>query len=227
ERPRDARRRDAKPLAEPRGEGHPDRHGLSVEKLAIALRGLDSVSKRMPEIEDHPQIGLALILLDDARLDRHRSRDDIRKGAPIQSIESRTVGCHPLEEPGIANRGGLDHLGAAGTKLPRGESGEKPQIHRDRAGPQEHADEILSLGKIRARFSSDARIDPREKRRRHLDEGDAAEERSCGEAREVPDDTASEGDEETATVDPMPRSVAPDALERSDALRGLSRREKR
>src|SRR5690606_28111692 len=96
ERPRDARRRDAKPLAEPRGEGHPDRHGLSVEKLAIALRGLDSVSKRMPEIEDHPQIGLALILLDDARLARHRSRDDIRKGAPIQSIEARTVGCHPL-----------------------------------------------------------------------------------------------------------------------------------
>ena len=59
----------------------------------------------------------------------------------------------------------------------------------------EGADQVLALGRVDAGLAADAAVDLGEEARRDLHEADAAAQDRGGEAREIADDAATEGDD--------------------------------
>ena len=81
---------------------------------------------------------------------------------------------------------------------------------------------FFALRDVHAGLAADGRIDHRQKRRRHLDAGDAAHVGRRGEAGEVADDTAAERDDEVGARHPQRGESAHELDVGVERLRALS-----
>ena len=88
----------------------------------------------------------------------------------------------------------------------------------------EDADQVLAVAGVDAGLAADRGIDLGEQRRRHLDEADAAAHDPGGEAGEVADHAAAEGEHGVAPLDPRLEQRLDHGLERGEALRPLAGR---
>ena len=72
---------------------------------------------------------------------------------------------------------------------------EQRRIDDDESGLVERADQVLAERVIDADLAADRAVDLCKQRRRHVNEGNPAQERRCRKSRRVADDSASDGDD--------------------------------
>ena len=105
-------------------------------------------------------------------LDHLGERSRLRRRR-VAGCDRRALRLEGLEQPLVAERGHLDRLREGRPALPRVERGEHRDVHHDRRGLVERADEVLALGQVDAGLATDRRVELGNERRRDLDEGHA------------------------------------------------------
>jgi hypothetical protein len=193
---------NSKPLTKTGSENHSDSNSLSVQELAIALGRLDSMSKRMAKIKNHPQTGLSLIFLNDLGLDPHTALNDFREQRRRTGKESIPLPLNERQQPEIPNRRGLDNLGPAGTRLASRQSFEQVEIHDDSSRLMESSGEVFSFRDIDPGLAPYAGIDHGQQRGWNLDELDSTQKAGGCVACNVADNPSPEGYHAGAAVTP-------------------------
>ncbi len=220
--PRRLRRGDE---AEPGGKLERQR-GAERDRLAMQqpvgkpCRRLQRMTESMPEIEQRPFAGLALVAGDDGGLHAAADGDGVlARGAAGEHLAE--IGVEPVEERGIAEQAVFDDLRISGPELPRREGIEQRGVgdHEDRL--VERTDEVLAAARIDGGLAAHRGIDLGEQRRRHLDIVEAAPHRGGGEAGEIADHPAAERHHEVAALDPRRDQRLADAFETGKALGAL------
>jgi hypothetical protein len=169
---------------------------------AKAAGRLDRVRDRVPEVEDRPAAGLALVAGDDLRLPRHARGDRSLEGARAPAPQVPRVRIQPREEPPVRGGGDLHDLREPGGHLRGRKSREHGDVRVDARGLVEGPHEVLRGGEIHAGLPPDRGVHHGEERRRNLDHGHAAVPRRREEAREVARHAAAERDEHGVPAHP-------------------------
>ena len=166
------------------GEHHADRDRVAVPE-GVPLQLLDGVPEGVPVVEHLPLPGLAQVGGDHARLDRDRPLDElagVRAAGPGRALRVRRDEAQDLavrDEPGLDDLGEARHVVAAVEGFQRRQVGEHP------GGRVERADQVLARRDVDRGLAADRRVDHAEQRRRHVDDGHAAQPGRGGEPGEV------------------------------------------
>ncbi len=168
---------------------------LAVQPVAVAHAGLDGVAEGVAEVEDGAQAAFALVLTHDVGLDLAGTGDRVGQRRAVARHQLADIFFDPVEEGAVDDGAVLDHLGQAGGQLALGQRVQGAGIGQYHVGLVERADHVLAQRVVDARLAADRGIDLRQQGGGHLDEVDAAHVRRGGEAGQVADDAAAEGDQ--------------------------------
>eukprot|EP00964_Phaeocystis_antarctica_P015705 scaffold8700_cov62-Phaeocystis_antarctica.AAC.7 len=160
-------------------------HALTVHERG-RLEGLDGVAHRVAPVERAAQAGLALVGGHDLGLTAHGIVDALLDERSLQGHDASRLGLQRLEERGQPDAAHLDRLRDALDQLPPAERHQAVEVCVHDVRLVEGADEILAGGHVDRRLTTDARVDHRRARGRHLDVRHAAH---VG-RRHVPDEVA-------------------------------------
>ena len=147
------------------------------------------------------------------------------RAAGVAVAQAGAVRLQPAEEGGVAEEAVLRHLAVAGEEVARGQGVEEHGVGEDEARLVEGADQVLALARVDPGLAADRAVDLGEERRRDLDEADAAAHHRRGEAGEVADHPAAEGDDEVVAADLLGDQPFHGALELGPALGRLAGRQ--
>src|SRR5437868_11494354 len=89
---------------EPGGHHHARSDCLAVQPGTEARGGLDGMAERVPEVEERPHTGLALVLRDDGRLELARTPDGVGEGPPVAGQELFDVLLETTQEGGAEQK---------------------------------------------------------------------------------------------------------------------------
>ena len=172
----------------------PSATASTVAQPAVALGRLDRVPDGVAEVEQRARAGLALVLGDDARLERRRHADRARgrlAARPRAARRGRARARATAASPSI-------HADFTTSARPARRSivGQRRAARRCRTA-RSSAGGTRRSGSCRARVSkpglaADRAVDHREQRRRHVPDRDAAQQRRGREARQVADHAAAD-----------------------------------
>ena len=193
-------------LRQARGKEKPEAHRLAVQVHAVTGGILHRVRKGVPEVQERAAVvlcRLALVLLDDLRLENAAARDDLRqlRRGGRKARERFQL----LKERGVRQQAVFDDLAHPGRKFAGREGGESVHVRKDREGLPEGAHEVLARGDIDARLAADGTVHHREERRRNLHKTDAAQVARRRKAREVARHAAAAGKENAVARKPALR----------------------
>ena len=175
---------------------HADRHRLAVQiALVVGQRsrwrdrscGRSSESRDSPLSRSSRRTTIALRaqrLAHDSAQQRHVERQDRRRAAARCSANSSGSRMTPY----------LITSARPARNSRRGRVFKRVDVDHDQARLVEGADEVLAGRMVDAGLAADAGVDLRQQRGRHLHERHAAHEGRGGEAGQVADDAAAEGD---------------------------------
>ena len=173
------------------------------EPVGIAGEGFERVTEGVAEIE---QSARALLLRSSAATMAALARALVstawRRSAPgVRRRFPRPIRFEPGEERRIAEQPVFHHLGIAGTELARAERRQHGDVGEHQARLVEGADQVLALPGVDAGLAADRGVDLGQQRGRHLHDADAAPQDAGGEAGQVADHAAAEGDDAVAALD--------------------------
>ena len=103
----------------------------------------------------------------------------------------------------VAEQTVLRDLRIAGAHFARRKRRQNVGVGQHEARLMESADQVLALRRVDARLAADGAVNLRQQRGRDLHEADAAAKDGGGEAREVADDAAAEGNDEITAFQPL------------------------
>ena len=115
--------------------------------------------------------------------------------AGIAREERRQVGGDAIEQRPAGDHAVLDDFVQPGAELAARQRRQQRRIDDDRERLVEGADQVLAERVVDADLAADRAVDLRQQRRRHLDDRDAAQVGRRGEAGDVADDAAADGDD--------------------------------
>ena len=219
-------RAEAEAGREVEGERAADRDRLAVQQpVGVAGGGLERVAEGVAEVEERALALLGLVADDDRGLHLAGAADGVQARVRVAGGEGGGVRLEPGEEAGVAEQAVLRHLGVAGAEVAGRQRVEERGVGEHQPRLVEGADEVLALGRVDPGLAADRAVDLGEQRRRHLHEADAAAQDRGGEAGEVADDAAAEGEDEVVAVDLRGDQPLDGALEPGPALGGLAGRQ--
>ena len=198
-------------------------HRLAVqERAVVACLRFQRVGEGVAEIEQGAVAALALVAGDDARLRPagmgHRGPQQV-----LVAVDQRlTVLFEPVEEGGVVDEAVLHDLGIAGPPFAQRQRGERRHVGEHQPRLVEAADQVLAVAAVDAGLAADAAVRLGEKRRRDLDEGDAAQQDARGEAGEVADHPAAECDQHGRSLDSPAEDALQHACQRFEVLAALA-----
>ena len=105
------------------------------------------------------------------------------------------------EQPRIEDRAVLDDFGEAGAEFPGRERPQRLDVGDHEPRLMEGADQVLPQRVVDGGLAADRRIDLRQERRRHLDDGHATQQRRSREAREIADHAAPQRHDDGAPIE--------------------------
>ena len=187
----------AVPIAQlmPRREHHPDCDSLAVEEAPVCRRRLESVREGVAVVQSRPHTRLfALVLADNARLDRHAAPDRLCRGLAIELEDRLGVLLEKRQQSFVSDEGVLDDLCPAGEVLAGRQRPQGRHVGDHHARLVERADHVLRARMIDADLAADRSVDHGEQAGGRVDQRYAAGVGRCDEAREVGDHPAAEGD---------------------------------
>ncbi len=173
---------------------------FAVQELFVAGGRLDGVAEGMAEVEDHAEVGLFFIFVDDVGLDLDAVGDDAGEDGGVAGFGGVLMLFEVGEEFGRADDAGFDGFVEAGDEFGFGKRGEEVDVGEDGARVVKGADEVFAGGEVDAGFAADGGVDLGEEGGGDLDVGDAAHVDGGEEAGDVADDAASEGEQEGVAV---------------------------
>ena len=209
-------RAEAEPGRELEGEQAADRHALAVQQaVGIAGRRLQRMAEGMPEVEQRAVALLGLVARDDLGLHLAGAAHRVQPRRRVAGLERRR------RSPRARRR------------RPRRRAGRTSPPRRSRRGSRAAGSvsrsavsastsrgwwkapiRFLPWRRVDPGLAADRAVDLGEQRRRDLHEADAAAQHGRGEAGEVADDPAAEGDDEVVAADllgdqPLDRLLEP------------------
>ena len=206
------------------GDPHAERDSAPVGG-AKAARGFQSVSGRVAVVEDRARPAVALVARHHQRLGGRTPFDHVLKRILIAGGEARALALEEVEKSMVHGDGVLYNLGE-GLPVPiarqRVEAGE---VRDDRRGLPERADRVLHADAVHAGLASDAGVDHREQRGRHLDVADAAQPGGGGHAREVAYGATADRHDAASAIDPLALQEGEQAAQPGERLGPLPTRD--
>ena len=205
-------------------------HGLSVEDVRVAGRGLDAVGDRVAEVELDPNSPLALVRGHDLDLRPGAALDELRQGPRLDRRarprrQGRPFSLEEREDALVAEERVLDALAQRCPSLTRGQRRQERDVEHDGRRLVEGADEVLALGQVQAGLAADRGVDLGEQRRRQLDEWHAAQPGRGQEAGRVAQRAAATGDDRLAAFHAARGELTERRLVRTDRLCPLAARQ--
>src|SRR5215210_159744 len=147
----------AEPLArEVRGGDHPGRDSRAVGQIVVCCC-LEGVADGVAVVQDGAQSSFQLVFGDYVSFEADRVEDE-----PLQRVEVARTGGPDQVEVGVKvssrEQAHLDRLGKAVGDLTLRQRGEPVQVRRHQAGPDEGADQVLTLGEIHPDLAADGAV---------------------------------------------------------------------
>ena len=152
------------------------------------------------EVEQGAAGALALIGPDNRRLHFHAAANGVGQRGRVARQHLGRVGLQPGEERPIAEQAVFDHFGIAAHHFARRQAGQRVEVGQHQSGLMKGADQILAARRVDGGLAADRRIHLRQQGRRDLDEVDAALVDRRGEARQIADHAAAEGDHNVGSL---------------------------
>ena len=223
-----ARRAQAQLRRQPERQAQADRHRLPVQQRpAIADLRLQRVAEGVAEVQQGAAARrplLPLIVAHDLGLEGAGAQDGLRLDVPVAVGQRRAVLLAPFEEHRVADQPGLHHLRIAGPQLAPVQRAERAGVGQHQARLVEGADQVLALRRVDPGLAAHAAVHLGQQRRRHLDEGQAAQRGRGGETREVANHPAAQRDHRGPPLDACVQQPVHHAAIARHALGRLARR---
>ena len=166
---------------------------------------------------------LALIALDDARLDSNRHQHQVSRQQRIAAHLVKGQSLNHFEQHTIAEQTRLDQFGQTGTELTIGERAQHSDVAQHKFGLVETADHILVAVEIDAILATHAGINLSEQCRRNKSESHTAHKCRCDESRDVGHNAAADTEQEGLSVSAAFDQFAVELLDRRQSLNLLAR----
>ena len=155
-----------------------------------------------PKLRRARSPGLALVPRDDLRLHGHRADDQILDAAGIAPYHGLGFGLELLEEPNVAEGGGLHHLGQAARIGAPALGGDARPVHHHGRGLVEGAHRVLGGAQVDARLAAHRGVDHGKERGRHPHPAHPAEQDGRDEPRDVRHHAAAVADDHHVPIGP-------------------------
>src|SRR6267142_716129 len=175
------------------GRDHSITHSLSVFDSLVSRCGFQSVSDRMAEIEDSPQVALFFVGHHDVRLDCGTCCNKALDGCRIAIPEQRGILFEILEQRRITNDAVLERFEKTAGVLPVRQRFQKERIGKDEPRLMKRADEIFRDAVVHTGLAADTGIHLGEESCWYLNHGDAAHVQRRDESCHVAHDAAAQG----------------------------------
>ena len=172
-----------------------------MQPLAVPLRSLDRVAEGMAEIQNRAPPGLALIIGNHFGFQLTRTTNRVGQRIGIFFEQCRHVVLEPGKEVNVANRAVLDDLGEVRPCSSR--SGSVPQVSVSMSTTLwlvKCTNQVLTLRVVDARLAAHRRVNLREQRCRHLDEGHATHVARSGKTGDISHHTTTERNDRCVTI---------------------------
>ena len=150
-------------------------------------------------------------------------RDGADQGFRIAGADGGAVLFQPLEEVGIVDQPVLHDLGIAGQHVAAGQGGECRRVGQHQPGLVERSHEVLTLAGVDTGLAADGAVHLGQQRGRDLDEIQAAQGYRGGEAHQIPDHAAAEGDQHGRALDPTAEHLVQQGFPMGEAFGLLQR----
>ncbi len=195
------RRHEAHAGRELERQHHADGDCLAVDQaVRVAGGGLQRVAEGVAEVEQGALALVALVGATTCGLGAAGDRDGLIALRPAGG-DRAPVRLQPGEELRVADEAVFRHLGVAGVEDARGQRVEHAGVGEHQRRLVEGADKVFAARRVDAGLAADGGVDLREQRGRHLHDAHAAPHDRRGEAGEVADDAAAEGDDDVGALD--------------------------
>jgi hypothetical protein len=179
------------------------------------------VTERVPEVQEHAQPRLPLVLRHHAGLDRAVALEDRQQPLELAAEQPLALALERLEQPRIADRRVLHHLRQPGAALAQWECRERCGVDPDQTRLMKGADQVLAPRHVDAGLPAHAGVHHRQQRGGYLHHRQAAQQRRRHEAGEVAHHPASERDDHRAPVRTGPEQRIVEAARLREALAAL------
>ena len=191
---------------------------------AVTGKRLHRMSQRMPIVQALAHAtAFRLVLRDDVGLEHDGARDGLGGHIVIARRERGGVVAQPEEKLVGVDHRRLCDFPAAACPFARGQRGEHLSRGAHVRRLREGAYEVLTCGKVHARFAADRGVDHGEQRGGRLHHGDAAHERGRGEPSKIAHHPAAERHDSAVAAELQARHRFPNLACNLDGLRFLSR----
>jgi hypothetical protein len=164
-------------------------------------RRLQRVAEGVAQVQQCPVAAFMLVAGDDPGLHLAGPAHRVDPRRAVAVAHGGGVFLQPLEEARVAQKPIFGHLAVACQEVARRQCLQHIRVRQHQPGLVEGANQVLAVGRVDPGLAADRTIDLGQQRCRHLDEIDAAAKHRRGEARQVADHTAAEGDDQIVALD--------------------------
>ena len=196
--------------------------GLAVAEAPVVGDRLERVPDGVPEVEDAAQPALALVLGDHVGLDAARLDDGRHQHGRLPRQHGLRLARQQVEEVAAGDHPVLHDLVQSRAKLAPRQGGQRQRVGHHEHRLVERADQVLAERMVDADLAADRAVYLRQQRRRHVHQGDAAQEAGRGKAGGVADDAATDGNHGAAAVGAALDERVVDARHRGQRLVALA-----
>jgi len=184
----------------------------SFERVAYCVSEIENSSKSALALVLGYHIGLDAAGIDDGRNERGRILCEDGFGVRVQAIEQIAIRNHAVLHDFIETR----------TEFTARQRLEQRRIDDDESGLVKRTDQVLAERVIDADLSADRAVDLCKECRRHVNEGNPAQERRRRKSRRVADDPASDCDDRASSIGVGPNERLVDLRDRLQVLVALT-----
>ena len=195
-----------------------------MQVLAVIRDSFQGMADGVAEIQNGPQPALGFILMNDFGLDFAAPGNDRRERFGLALEQRGHLALQPGKECLVIDNAVLDHLGEARAILARRQGRQRVQVAQHQLGLVESPDEVLARRQIDAHLAADRAVHLRQKRRRHLHEGNASQVGRGHKTRQIAHHTAAEGHDERPALKMLDHEFVVAELNGSQALGGFAGR---